>query len=71
MPEISDENLRILNGSKALLDKLLTAKTRRQTEKLIKEHYPETVTSDDVAEPFVKDIKDEVSALSKEIKDFI
>ncbi len=71
MAEISDENLRVLNGSKALLDKLLgSPKTRRQAEKLIKEHYPETVTSDDMAEPFVKEVSGKVDDLSKEFKEF-
>lgn len=72
MAEISDEQLRLLNGSKALLDKLLgSPKTRRQAEKLIKEHYPETVTSDDVAEPFVKEVQARVEDLSKEFKEFV
>lgn len=72
MPDIPDDQLKILNGSKALLDKLLSSpKTRRQAEKLIKEHYPETVTSDDVAEPFVKEVETKVDALSKEFKDFV
>ncbi len=74
MAEISDENLRVLNGSKALLDKLLgSPKTRRQAEKLIKEHYPETVTSDDMAEPFVKEVSGKVDDLmvEKEIPDII
>ena len=72
MTEISDEQLRLLNGSKALLDKLLgSPKTRRAAEKLIKEHYPETVTSDDVAEPFIKEANEKIDNLSKEFKDFI
>lgn len=71
MAEISDDQLRLLNGSKALLDKLLASpKTKRATEKLIKEHYPDTVTSDDVAEPFVKEVKEGFDELSKEFKEF-
>ena len=71
MAEISDDQYKILSGSKALLDKLLgSPKTRRQTEKLIKDHYPETVTSDDVNEPFVKEVTAKVDDLSKEFKEF-
>lgn len=72
MAEISDEQLRILNGSKALLDKLLSSpKTKRQVEKAIKEHYPETLTSEDVAEPYVKEFSEKVEGLSKEFKEFV
>jgi len=66
MVDISEEQLRILNGSKALLDKLLTGKTRRRQEQLIKEHYPETQTVDDVAAPYVE----EITALRKDLDEF-
>jgi len=67
MAEISEEQLRILQGSKALLDKLLvSSKTRRQTEALIKEHFPDTQTSDDFAEPYVA----EVRGLRKDLDEF-
>jgi hypothetical protein len=66
MAEISDEQLRILNGSKALLDKLLSGKTRRRQEALIKEHFPETQTTDDIAEPYTAEVKE----LRKDFDDF-
>lgn len=67
MAEIDDNQLKLLNGSKALLDKLLSSpKTRRSTEKLIKEHYPETVISDDLAEPYLAEVK----GLRKDFEDF-
>src|SRR5215472_3296905 len=72
MTEVNDEYLKILSGSKALLDKLLhSLNDRRAAEKLIKEHYPETVISDDVSEPYVKEMNDKVDTLSKEFKDFV
>ena len=67
MPELSDEELRVLQGSKKLLDKMLgSPKTKRATEKIIKEHFPETVTTDDIAEPYVAEIKE----LRKELHEF-
>lgn len=66
MPEISDEQLRVLNGSKALLDKLLTGKTRRRQEQLIKEHFPDAQTTDDIAEPYTAEVKE----LKKAFEDF-
>ena len=63
----SDEELRIMEGSKKLLDKMLgSPKTKRQTEKLIKEHFPETQISDDIIEP----VSNEVKELRKELKEF-
>jgi len=67
MAEISDDQLRVLNGSKALLDKMLgSPKTKRATEKIIKEHYPETLTTDDVAEPYLEEVK----GLRKDFEEF-
>lgn len=55
MAEIDDNQLKVLQGAQVLLDKLLKSpKTRRQAEKLIKEHYPETQTTDDLAAPYVE-----------------
>jgi hypothetical protein len=67
MPEISEDDLKVLKGSKVLLDKLLQGKTRRPAEKLIKEVYPETVTTDDLVDPYVSEIKE----VRKELSDFI
>src|SRR6516162_8542471 len=66
MVDVPEETLRVLNGSKALLDKLLSGKTRSRQEALIKEHYPETQTTADIAEPYVAEIKD----LKKSFEDF-
>lgn len=67
MAELTDDQLKVLTGSKALLDKLLQSpKTRRATEKLIKEHYPETQTTDDLAEPYMEEVK----GLRKDFDDF-
>src|SRR6516225_10043179 len=72
MTEVNDEYLKILNGSKALLDKLLQSpKTRRAAEKLIKEHYPDTVISEDIAEPYVKEMNEKVDSLSKDFQNFV
>ena len=55
--EMSAEEAKILRGSKALMDNLLKSpKTRRDAEKLVKTLYPETTTTDDLAEPYVKKI---------------
>lgn len=59
MAEISDQELQILRGSRALLDKLLSPKTRRKVEPLIKEHFPEeVVTQDDILAPYTDEVKD-------------
>jgi hypothetical protein len=57
MPEFSDEQARVLLGSQQLLDKLLkNPKTKRETEKLVKTLYPDTVTTEDIAKPYVERI---------------
>jgi len=67
MPELSDEELRVLQGSKKLLDKMLgSPKTKRATEKLIKEHFPETQITDDIVEPVEKELQE----LRKDFKEF-
>jgi len=70
MVEITDSDLRILTGSKALLDKLLQGKTRARQEALIKEHYPDTNTTQDIAEPFVKPLEEKIEKLSKDFADY-
>ena len=68
MAEISDQELAVLRGSRALLDKLLSPKTRRKVEPLIKEHFPdEVVTTDDVMAPYTA----EVSDLKKMFTEFV
>ena len=57
MVELSEEEARLLRGSKVLMDRLLKdPKTRRQAEGLVKQLYPETVTTDDVAAPYIERI---------------
>jgi hypothetical protein len=68
MPEISAEELKVLQGSKALLDKLLAnPKTKRTQEKLVKEVYPEAVTTDDVLEPVLEEVK----AIGKRFDEYV
>ena len=68
MVEISEQEAKILGGSKALLDKLLAnPKTKRQAEALIKTVHPEAVTTDDIVEPYVAEIKE----LKKEFQDYV
>jgi hypothetical protein len=53
--EMTAEEARVLRGSKALMDQLLkNPKTRRDAEKLVKTLYPDTTTTDDLAEPYIK-----------------
>lgn len=53
--ELSEDEVRLLRGSKTLMDNLLKSpKTRRQAEKLVKELYPDTQTTDDLAAPYVE-----------------
>ena len=55
MIELSEEEVRVLRGSKALMDQLLKSpKTKRTVEKAVKDLYPETVTTDDVAAPYIE-----------------
>ena len=57
MIELSEEEVRVLRGSKALMDQLLKSpKTRQQAERLIKTLHPEAVTTDDVAAPYIERI---------------
>lgn len=64
MPEITDEELASLRTGNALLDRLLKSpKTKRVTERAIKELHPDTVISDD----FEKPIHDELKALRDEL----
>ena len=57
MVELTDEEVKLLRGSKALMDQLLKSpKTRREAEKLIKTLHPEAVTTDDVAAPYIERI---------------
>jgi|SRR5579864_2941133 len=66
MPEISDQELNVLKGSYALLDKMVKGKNRRQVERLIKDVMPEAQTTDDVLEPVDTQLKE----LRKELADF-
>ena len=64
--EMSEEEAKVLRGSKALMDQLLkNPKTRRDAEKLVKTLYPETTTTDDLAEPYVKKIESVEAKLDK------
>lgn len=68
MAEISDQELAVLNGSKKLLDSMLkNPKTARETQKLVKTLYPDTVTQDDIAEPYLAEVRES----RKELQDFI
>ena len=52
---MSEDEAKLLRGSKTLMDQLLkNPKTRRDAEKLVKTLYPDTTTTDDLAEPYVK-----------------
>ncbi len=56
--EMSAEEAKLLRGSKTLMDQLLkNPKTRRDAEKLVKTLYPDTTTTDDLAAPYVEEIK--------------
>ena len=64
---MSEEEAKLLRGSKALMDQLLKNKaTRRDAEKLIKKLYPETTTTDDLAEPYIQ----RVEGLEKKLDEF-
>ena len=64
--EMSEEEVKLLRGSKVLMDRLLKdPKTRRQAEGLVKQLYPETVTTDDVASPYIE----RIDALEKTLKE--
>lgn len=66
--EITEQEAKILGGAKALQDRLLgSPKTKRAYEALVKELYPDTVTTDDIAEPYVKEIKE----LRKEFTEYV
>lgn len=55
MIEITEEEARLLRGSKTLMDQLLKSpKTRREAERLVKTLYPDTQTLDDAAAPYIE-----------------
>ena len=70
MVEISEDELRILRGAKTLQDNLLKSpKTRRKQEALVKELYPDTQTTDDLAAPYIERLDGIEKMLSKMVKD--
>ena len=70
MVELSDDEVKLLRGSKALMDQLLKSpKTRREAEKLIKTLHPEAVTTDDVAAPYIERIDGLEKKLDSYFKD--
>ena len=69
--EIDDGEYQRLTAARTLLDRLLTPKTKRKTEALIKEHYPDTVTTEDLDPPELKETRAELTALRKEFKDYL
>ena len=67
MVEIPEDELRMLRGAKALQDSLLKDKrTRRKQEALVKELYPDTTTTDDLAAPYIE----KLDALDKKLDKF-
>lgn len=71
MPEIDDAEYNRLTAARTLLDKLLSPKTKRKAEALIKEHFPDTVTTEDMDPPELKQTREEVSALRKDFRDYL
>lgn len=68
MPEITDEENRILRNSTEVLNQLLRSpKTKRETERLIKTLHPDATTSEDHLAP----VLDEVRAVGKKVDDFL
>jgi hypothetical protein len=68
--EMTEEEVKTLRGSKVLMDRLLKdPKTRRQAEGLVKQLYPETVTTDDVASPYIERIDGLEKKLEKYFKE--
>jgi hypothetical protein len=64
MPMISDEDYRRLTGAHVLLDQLMTSpKTKRDIQKLVKAVHPNVVTDDDLAEPTIAPLRQELEDL--------
>lgn len=69
MPEISDDQLRIFQAAYNALDKMMgNPKTKAAAEKLIKENFPQAVTSDDLAAPIVGPLAERLEAIEKRFK---
>lgn len=67
MPEISDEEWQVLQGSKKLMDQLLKhPKTKRDVERAVKTLHPDTVTSEDFEKPIV----DKIDGLEKKLDEY-
>src|SRR5215510_1224495 len=69
--EIDDAEYQRLTASRALLDRLLTPKTKRKTEALIKEHYPDTITEADNDPPEIAQQGEQLAALRKDFKEYL
>lgn len=66
MPEISQQELNLLRSAHALMDQLMGhPKTKRDIQKLVKTIHPNVTTDDELAEPLVGPIKEELNALKK------
>ena len=69
MPEISDEELSQLRGAQKLMGELMKSpKTKRTTEKSIKTLHPEVMTDEDIAAPYVEELKGEISEIKNLLK---
>lgn len=68
MPEVSEDKLRILNGAYQLLSQLdQGGDTGRAFRALVKKIKPEIQTPEDIAEPYVNEVKSEI----KEIRELV
>lgn len=68
--EMTEEEAKLLRGSKVLMDQLLKSpKTKRTVEQEIKKLYPEAVTTDDIAAPYIERISGLESRLNKMVSD--
>jgi hypothetical protein len=66
--DLNEEELRIMRGSRKLLDDLLkNPKTKLEAERLIKTLHPETVTTADINAP----VMEELQALRKQFKEHL
>lgn len=63
---LTDEQYARLNGAHTLLDQLMVSpKTKRDLQKLVKTVHPNVVTDDEAVEPLMAPMREELNALKK------
>lgn len=70
MVQVDEDQLKLLGTARTLLAQLTeNPKTKRRVEAAIKELHPNVQTSDELAEPYVAPLREELDALKKRLQE--